>query len=162
MTATLFPAIGELRGRIAKIDQNVLINTILKRPEYQKFIINLNTNVQLFELNVDSKGVKLAANRSGYSDTTLRLAAAGEEGYKRAKRGRDRVDLNATGDYYESHSVNIVSLTADYFEMMSDPDKESVNLIDEWGPILGLTDESLQLLGEFIAVAFIPLFLYVL
>jgi len=158
----LFPAFRELRKKVKAVDQYVLINTILKRPEYQKFIINLNTNVQLFELNVDSKGVKLSANRSGYSDETLRLAAAGEQGYTKAKRGRDRVDLNATGDYYESHAVNIVSLKSDYFELMADAQKESVNLIEEWGPVLGLTDESMELLANFILEAFIPLFLEVI
>jgi len=114
-----FPAFRELRKKVKAVDQYVLINTILKRPEYQKFITNYNTRVQLFELNEDSEGIKLSANRGGYADETLRLAAAGESGYTQAKRGRDRVDLNATGDHYESHSVEIVSLKADYFNMLS-------------------------------------------
>lgn len=152
-----FAAFTELRDKVAAIDQNVLINTVLKRPEYQKFIIKLNTDVQLFELNVDSKGVSLAANRSGYADETLRLAAEGLEGYTRAKRGRDRVDLNATGDYYKSHAVDIPSLSADYFVMLSDAQKDETDLVAEWGPILGLTPENMELLGAFILEAFIPL-----
>ena len=162
MTVDLFPALRELRKKVKAVDQYVLINTILKRPEYQKFITDRITKIQLSEQNVDSLGVKLAANRSGYSDVTLTLAAQGLEGYRKAKKGRDRVDLDATGAYHESHSVNIVSLKADYFEVMADAQKESVNLIEEWGKVLGLTDESMTLLANFILEAFIPLFLEVI
>ena len=160
--AQFFGAIQELRDKIAAIDQNVLINTILKRPEYQKFIIERVTDVQLSEQNVDSLGVKLSANRSGYADLTLVLAAQGLEGYTRAKKGRDRVDLYASGDYHKSHKVNIVSLTADYFELLADAQKGDTDLIEEWGPVLGLTPESMELLGLFIAEAFGPLFLEIL
>jgi hypothetical protein len=140
---------------VSSINQNVLINTILSRPEYQKFIIELNTEVQLFELNVDSDGIKLAANRSGYSINTLRISA--EEG--RPKRGRDRVDLHDTGDYYRSHAVEIGSLKDNYFTMLSDAQKDDTDLIDEWGPVLGLTVDSMNKLSEFILLAFLPLLL---
>ena len=150
-----FGAFKELRDRVASINQNVLINTILSRPEYQKFIIELNTQVQLFELNVDSDGIKLAANRSGYSINTLRISA--EEG--RPKRGKNRVDLHDTGDYYKSHAVEIGSLKDDYFTMISDAQKDETDLIDEWGPVLGLTEESMNALSEFILLAFLPLLL---
>jgi hypothetical protein len=150
-----FGAFRELRDRVSSINQNVLINTILSRPEYQKFIIELNTEVQLFELNVDSDGIKLAANRSGYSINTLRISA--EEG--RPKRGRDRVDLHDTGDYYRSHAVEIGSLKDNYFTMLSDAQKDDTDLIDEWGPVLGLTVDSMNKLSEFILLAFLPLLL---
>ena len=150
-----FGAFKELRDRVASINQNVLINTILSRPEYQKFIIELNTQVQLFELNVDSDGIKLAANRSGYSINTLRISA--EEG--RPKRGKNRVDLHDTGDYYKSHAVEIGSLKDDYFTMVSDAQKDDTDLVEEWGPILGLTDENMDALAQFILLAFLPLLL---
>ena len=150
-----FGAFKELRDKIASINENVLINTILSRKEYQDFIINRNTHVQLFELNIDSQGVKLAANRSGYSDNTLRISQ--EEG--RPKRGRDRVDLHDTGDYYKSHAVDIGSLKDDYFTMISDAQKDDTDLVDEWGDILGLTDESMNALSVFILVEFLPLLL---
>jgi hypothetical protein len=150
-----FGAFKELRDKIASINENVLINTILSRKEYQDFIINRNTQVQLFELNIDSQGVKLAANRSGYSDNTLRISQ--EEG--RPKRGRDRVDLHDTGDYYKSHAVDIGSLKDDYFTMISDAQKDDTDLVDEWGDILGLTDESMNALSVFILAEFLPLLL---
>ena len=150
-----FGAFKELRDKIASINENALINTILSRKEYQDFIINRNTQVQLFELNIDSEGVKLAANRSGYSDNTLRISQ--EEG--RPKRGRDRVDLHDTGDYYKSHAVDIGSLKDDYFTMISDAQKDDTDLVDEWGDILGLTDESMNALSVFILVEFLPLLL---
>ena len=150
-----FGAFKELRDKVDSIDTNVLINTILSRPEYKEFIIERNTQIQLFELNVDSEGVKLAANRSGYSDNTLRISQ--EEG--RPKRGRDRVDLHDTGDYYKSHAVDIGSLKDDYFTMISDAQKDDTDLVDEWGDILGLTDESMNALSVFILVEFLPLLL---
>jgi hypothetical protein len=150
-----FGAFKELRDRVASINQNVLINTILSRPEYQSFIVRLNTEVQLFELNVDSNGIKLAANLSGYSDNTLIISE--EKG--RPKRGRDRVDLHDTGEYYESHAVDIGSLKDDYFTMLSDAQKDETDLVDEWGPILGLTEESMNELSAFILLAFLPLLL---
>ena len=150
-----FGAFKELRDKVDSIDTNVLINTILSRPEYKEFIIERNTQIQLFELNVDSEGVKLAANRSGYSDNTLRISQ--EEG--RPKRGRDRVDLHDTGDYYKSHAVDIGSLKDDYFTMISDAQKDDTDLVDEWGDILGLTDESMNALSLFILVEFLPLLL---
>lgn len=150
-----FGAFKELRDKIASINENVLINTILSRKEYQDFIINRNTQVQLFELNIDSQGVKLAANRSGYSDNTLRISQ--EEG--RPKRGRDRVDLHDTGEYYKSHAVDIGSLKDDYFTMISDAQKDDTDLVDEWGDILGLTDESMNALSVFILAEFLPLLL---
>lgn len=150
-----FGAFKELRDKIASINENVLINTILSRKEYQDFIINRNTQVQLFELNIDSQGVKLAANRSGYTDNTLRISQ--EEG--RPKRGRDRVDLHDTGEYYKSHAVDIGSLKDDYFTMISDAQKDDTDLVDEWGDILGLTDESMNALSVFILAEFLPLLL---
>lgn len=151
-----FGAFKELRDKVAAIDQHVLINTIVSRPEYRDFIINRNTEVQLFELNIDSEGVKLVSNRGrGYSDLTLLIAE--QEG--RPKRGRNRVDLHDSGEYYESHAVSIPNLKADYFEMLSDPLKGDTDLIEEWGPVLGLDPVSMELLALFIAEAFIPLFI---
>lgn len=153
-----FGAIHELRDKIAAVDQHVLINTILKRPEFQKFIVHRNTDIQLLELNIDSEGVKLSANRSGYADLTLQIAE--DEG--RPKKGRDRVDLHATGEYHESHEVLIEDLKNDYFEMMSDAQKDETDLIEEWGPVLGLTEESMNLLAEKLIEPFLILFLEVI
>ena len=150
-----FGAFKELRDKVAAIDQHVLINTIVSRPEYRDFIIKRNTEVQLFELNIDSEGVKLAANRGGYADLTLLIAE--QEG--RPKRGRNRIDLRDSGKYYESHAVSIPNLKADYFEMLSDPLKGDTDLIEDWGPVLGLDSVSMELLALFIAEAFIPLFI---
>lgn len=158
--AEFFGAFKELRDKVAAIDQHVLINTIVSRPEYRDFIIKRNTEVQLFELNIDSEGVKLVSNRGrGYSDETLRLAAEGVEGYTKPKRGRNAIDLDQTGKYYESHAVSIPNLKADYFEMLSDSLKGDTDLIEEWGPVLGLDPVSMELLAAFIAEAFIPLFI---
>lgn len=154
-----FGAFTELRDKIAAINQNALINTVLKKPEYRKFIIERITEVQLSTQNVDSEGKKLSSNRSGYADLTLQLAAQGLEGYTRPKKGRNNIDLYATGEYHRSHKVIISSIKNDYFEVEADARKGETDLIEEWGPVLGLTEESLELLAEFILIEFIPLFL---
>ena len=43
--------------------------------------------------------------------------------------------------------------------MISDAQKDDTDLVDEWGDILGLTDESMNALSVFILAEFLPLLL---
>lgn len=152
----MFDALKEKGQRIKKIDQHVLVNTILSRPEIQDFIINLNTEEQLFKLNIDSEGIKLSAIGGDYSAFTLEKAK--DDG--RPKKDKSSINLKDTGKYYESHTVSIGSLTDDFFEMSSDPIKGKDDLTDDWGDnILGLTKESLELLAQQVLIELIPLML---
>jgi len=155
-----FDAVQIQRDKIKKLDQRVIINTILRRPEIKRFIIELITRgqetSQLFKLHVDANGVSLAANRGGYSDLTLKLSA--EAG--RPKDGRDAVNLHDKGDYYRSHTVTIRSLKQDFIVLNSNPNKGDSNLFEDWGEdILGLTDENKQKVVTEIKNNFAGLFL---
>jgi len=46
--------------------------------------------------------------------------------------------------------------------MMSDSDKDGTDLIEEWGPVLGLDEVSMELLAEKLIEPFLILFLEVI
>ena len=149
MADNYFGAIVDLSNKFKALDINVLINTILSRPEFKKLIIQLNTKgqptSQLFELNVDSTGVQLSSIGGDYSPFTLEKAR--EEG--RPKKGASNINLYDTGEYYDSFKVDFPSLAADYFLILSNPQKDETNLEDDWGQNLeGLTEKNLELLQE--------------
>ncbi len=154
-----FGAIKELRDRIEAVDQRVLINTILNRPEFRSFIVLMNTEGvgsikgQLFDLNINSEGVALSSIGGDYSKTTLALSNT-------PKKSKSSINLIDTGEYYESFRVDIGSLKDDFFTIDSDPEKDNGSLFDRWGEdIEGLTEENLGHLADKILEAFVPLFL---
>ena len=150
-----FDAITEKGKRLKGINQNVLINTILNRKEFKDFIIELNTKNQLFDLNIDSKGVSLSTIGGIYSPFTIQES---KKPGKTAKKSPSAINLFDTGKYYESHKVTITSLRASFFIMDSDPQKDDSNLFDDWGKeILGLSEDSLERLSKKILVELLPL-----
>lgn len=91
--------------------------------------VDLNTDSQLFEQGIDSKGESLGE----YSDVTTEI--------KKAKGQRiDHITLKDTGKFYESFDA--VKMP-DAFTISADPIKEDTNLVEEFGAdIIGLTSES--------------------
>ena len=134
-----FDIVTKKAERFKRINQHVLINTILSRKEFKDFIIELNTKDQLFDKNIDSKGVSLSTIGGDYSPLTLQLSD---------KKSASSINLFDTGDYYKSHTVTVSSLKADFITIDSDPIKDEDNLFDRWGSdIVGLTEESLEKLS---------------
>lgn len=110
----------------------------LSKPDNKEFIIELNTDNQLFE-GVNADGVLLSSIGGSYSNTTIRI-----------KQGKgqpiDRVTLKDTGEFYESFTVNI---TTSGIEIQANTIKDDDDLQDRWGgELLGLTDSSVDLLVE--------------
>ena len=97
--------------------------------EYQTEIVSLNSEKQLFEQGVDSKGNVITPE---YADSTKKI---------KARKGQpvDRVTLKDKGDFHKSFMVKVFQ---NQFQIDSkDPKKE--RLIKKYGPeILGLTQES--------------------
>lgn len=151
MADNYFGAIVELADKFIRLDQRVLVNTILRRPEIQRFIIQLNTKgkptSQLFNLNVDSEGVRLVDIGGEYSPFTIQKAI--DDG--RPKKSDEDINLHDEGDYYASFRVSFPSLAADFFEILHNPIKPTGNLEDDWGENLaGLTIENAELVAEMI------------
>jgi len=128
---------------------------IVNNEEVKSFIISLNTEDQLFEKGINSKGVSLKEiggndfTASGYSPVTIEI--------KRRKGGKSgritNITLYDTGDYYDSHEVEV---DESGFEIDANPIKEDTNLFEEWGEdIVGLTDESLNKLSRFLLEKYI-------
>jgi hypothetical protein len=107
-------------------------------------IIQLNTQDQLYQQGIDSKGKKLRSgsisaiiNNEVYALMTIAI--------KEAKgQPTDRVTLKDEGDFYRSWSVEA---TDDEFIISAKTLKEDGDLIDDWGEdIIGLTDENLEII----------------
>jgi len=140
LAENFFGAVVEIADRVERLDQRVLINTVIKNfPHLQKALIELNTEgrktSQLFELNVNADGVRLNTISRNYSPITIeRALAAGNP-----KRSPQDINLNKTGEYYKSKRISFDSLAADYFNMLSNPIKDDgTNLESVWGGAAGL------------------------
>lgn len=145
--AKFFKPLRDIINVFISIDIDELALEIAKTREFQKLVIQLNTEgqstSQLFELGEDSTGKKLSDIGGDYSPFTLQKAA--EEG--KPKRSADHVDLKDTGAFYLTFSINPFK---GGFRIEADPLKDGTNLFDEWGKdIVGLQDQNLQIVIDY-------------
>ena len=106
---------------------------VLRRPDVQAFIINLNTEDQLKANNENSLGVKLYQIGGEYSVETLILKGI---------RNPKKVTLYDTGAYYETFAI--IPLINGDFEIQSNSSIHGEDLKDRWGDeIEGLTPKNL-------------------
>ena len=135
----------------AKVDAQKILVDVLRREDVRALIADLNTFGQLFEDGIDSEGRKLSDIRQPYVDSTIQ---------RKRRQGLpvDRVTLFETGKFYESWQVNILNNA----DIQIEADTEvgpSYDLQTDYGKnILGLTEESLSTIGEFITPLFIEAF----
>lgn len=94
-------------------------------------IVDLNTDDQLFEQGIDSKGLALGE----YSDVTIEI--------KKSKGQRiDHITLKDTGEFYSRFKAVKVP---DGIELSLNPIRGDSNLVDDFGEdIQGLTDQNLS------------------
>ena len=140
----MFGPVYKLLDNIIAIDENQIINEILLYKGFQRFIIDLNTEDQLFEKGIDSLGVSLGE----YSDFTKA---------KKKIRGEriDHITLLDTEEFYKSFAIKVKNGD---FLIVADGQKEDTNLFEEYGKdILGLTDENLQIVIDALRQKIIPL-----
>ncbi len=111
----------------------------MHKSEVQKFIVKLNTDQLRYQF-VNSDGVLLSDIGGNYSPFTV------QEGNK---RNEFSVDLYDTGEFHES--FRIVGVSGQGFFIDSDPEKDDVNLLEQWGEkVEGLTFESMAKASEFL------------
>ncbi|MCM1077870.1 MAG: hypothetical protein NC344_06870 [Bacteroidales bacterium] len=134
--------IENLRKRVAEyndgLTSGLYISNIIK--ENEAYIVDMNSQVQLYEQGVNRLGVKIA-DYQPYVPLTIRI--------KRMKgQPTDRVTLRDTGDFHASFYLVIGS---ESFEVKASDDKTET-LIRKYGrQILGLTDENIaEVIWEYI------------
>ena len=112
---------------------NAALRKTVERKDVQDYITFLNTEVQLFQENEDSLGVKLYLNGGEYSPNTVKRSR---------KRGSKRIDLKDSGALYASFDVK-VSPNGDPV-ITSDPIKNGANIYKRWGKVEGLNPDNLE------------------
>ena len=138
----------KLYKELQRFDVNQILKNVWNTPQVQQFIVALNTegksSSQLYNLGEDSDGVKLTPP---YSFNTVRIKI--EKGQR-----ADHVTLKDTGSFYESFEVDGFEFG---FEITADTIVDSgLDLEDKYGQkIIGLNEENIQILGEFIAPYFV-------
>lgn len=129
-------ALTNLALRIKSLNINDMVDELGEHPEFIDLIIELNTKKQLYDKGINSKGESVG-------DYSLYTKAIKEN----SGQIFDHVTLNDTGKFYESFKVYINSQKD--FVITADTIKDTSDLIVDWGrEILGLTDESLNVLRE--------------
>lgn len=110
----------------------------LSHDDVRKEIVRLNTEDQLFENGIDSKGRFITNQLTGsstYAPFTVKKK-------KQAGLPYDRITLFQTGKYYGTYRV---TYDAESFTIDSNGDVGDKNLFDVYGEdILGLTDFNME------------------
>lgn len=112
---------------------------------FTDYIIELNTQSQLFDKGIDSTGRRLSDIGGEYSQVTMDLSR--QNG--RPKKGKGDINLHDEGDFYKSWRVFLdnnsdLKIEADSLKTSWDG---TIDLLDRWGAnVLGLTEDSLELL----------------
>lgn len=131
-------ALIQLANRAKSLNINDLLKVLSEDKSFTDFIIELNTEKQLFEKGIDSTGRRLDDIGGGYSPYTIDI---------KNQKGQpvDRVTLKDTGDFYRSFRVHLDNSSD--LVITADTVKDTSDLIVDWGAnILGLTEDSLILL----------------
>lgn len=132
----------DLISRTEKLTDQFIGRSMFSRDDVKKFIIELNTMGQLFDLGVDSLGNQLPL----YSETTEILTNG-------LKRAGTPFTLKNTGEFYDSFIIvpdNNGNAEIQANTLKADVD-QIVDLLDIATPyILGLTKESNEKLSAFL------------
>ena len=91
-----FERTKKLFNALIRLDETKIINAILSDKNFQKFIISLNQNDQLFDLGIDSLGVSLGE----YSDFTKVQKQSDGQRF-------DHITLLDTGGFYKSFTITV-------------------------------------------------------
>ena len=119
---------------IRGLDVNQMLSEIWQKREIQDYIIALNQDAQLFDQGITSDGSSLGT----YSPFTI----AKKESEGKFVPADFHIMLFDEGDFYDSFNIRV---TSNGFLIVADAIKEDgTDLVQEYGRILGLTDESIQ------------------
>lgn len=118
---------------------NIDAYSAMDKPENMDKVVELNTQSQLYDKGIDSKGVELDKIGGSYSPKTKRYKAERGQRY-------DHVTLSDTGEFYRSETAQMDYASGDII-LQANTIKDGDDLQARWGEnILGLTDESIVIL----------------
>ena len=121
----------KLSEKMVKEKEMFLFRVVFNSAQVKEEIIYLNTEEQLFEKGVDSKGVRIG----DYSPFTIMEKVRKNQRY-------DHITLKDTGQFYDSWTVKI---GRGFIELNASPIKDEDNLFEIYGEdVLGLTNESIE------------------
>lgn len=126
---------------------------VIRQDESKDFIIELNTIEQLYDQGIDAKERLLSDIGGNYAYFTE---------LKKRREGKPFlwITLKDTGTFYESFKVDA---NLNSFTIEADTIKGGQDLQDRWGnEIIGLTDESIEQLIEFLIPKLIEYLRYVI
>tara|TARA_R110002020_G_scaffold319338_3_gene535237 strand:- start:1599 stop:2048 length:450 start_codon:yes stop_codon:yes gene_type:complete len=130
----------QVASKLARTNVTKTLVKILNKKSVQKFITDLNTKVQLFDMGEDSRGVQLASIGGSYAPSTIRIKA-------RKNQPSNRVTLKDTGEFHKSFDVQVKPNAN--FTITADTNKGDQDLEDRWGDdIIGLQKENVVLVME--------------
>jgi hypothetical protein len=141
-----------LAKRTRALNVNSIMRVLAKDRYFIAFVIDLNTQGQLFDQGIDAKGNKLvsAFARFGEVYATRTIVEKEAKGLP-----TDRVTLFDEGDFYRSFKMAL-DQNID-FVITAQTIKDDNDLAQVWGEdILGLTDESLQLAIDYAKALIVP------
>ena len=131
----------DLRNRLDKfkqLDADKMAYQLTRTGNFQDLVIELNTEDQLFDKGQNSKGESLSDIGGNYSPITIEISK--RKG--RPKKSASSINLNDTGDFYNSFRVTPF---IGGFDIDADPIKDDTNLFSEWGvDIVGLNEQNLD------------------
>lgn len=136
-----FPILTKMFNKAETLDVKKYLNKALDDKILQAQIIDLNTNVQMYEQGVDAKGISLGE----YSYATI-YGTSKYEGKKEKGQRYDHITLRDTGTMIDTEEV---ILTDDGgFILRMDTVKNGKDITENkkqnFSNVVGLTDESIE------------------
>lgn len=145
----MFGRFDRLINNINTLDESIILFKIVSRDDVQQFALTLNAFEQIYKEGIRADGSNIVASstgNSGYSlvtqeeygnlDRTFDLG-----GVSKKKIAGDSYFLVDSGDFFASFEIKVED---DGFIISADTEKPDVDMLEEYGDILGLTDENKQ------------------
>lgn len=118
--------------------KNVMFEVVGSNGRMLRFIVELNTEEQLFKKGEDARGDLLEQIGGSYSPFTILIKS-------QLRLPTDRVTLFQTGEFYDTFVARVIK--SGDIEITADLIKDGDDLSDRWGDhIVGLNEEHLELL----------------
>lgn len=144
----MFEMIKRITKNVKQLSSNkILKETLSDNTQMQYDIIQLNTQKQLYEQGLFADGKPTG----DYATSTI-YGTSKFEGKIQKGQPYDHITFKDTGAMYESEKLKV---TNDGFVLTMDTIKNGVDLEQREGKIVGLTDESLSEVREWVKPLFI-------